>query len=176
MNIDNTLVQKYAPLILSGLVLIIPAVNVLAQNPSPVTLLQFLALLATTIAVYPLRAPWKQVAEVVGVIAAGLIPLAVGGQLTWANWALVGVAIVKVVATHLGVVLRQDPVTDAPIPTVMAPQVVVAAPAEDHAAAILEEVRARMASGSEDRLEDDDALGVDLAADEDDTPGRHEAQ
>jgi hypothetical protein len=113
VNIDNTLLQKYAPTILSALVLVIPAVDVLAKNPTPIAVIQFLALLASTVTTYRLPAPWKQIAEWVGVVVAAVLPLALSGDITWANWAFVIVAIVKALAAHLGVVVRRDDTIDA---------------------------------------------------------------
>lgn len=116
MNADTTLLQKYAPTILSTLVLILPAADVLAKNPTPVAVLQFVALITTSLTTFALVAPWKQVAEWVGVVVAAVLPLAITGELTWANWALVAVAVVKAAATHLGVGLRKD-ATVAPAPS-----------------------------------------------------------
>lgn len=107
---DTKLLQKYAPTILSAVVLIVPAVDVLAKNPTPIAILQFVALVATTLTTYRLPAPWKQIVEWAGVIVAAILPLALSGEITWANWALVVVAVVKALAAHLGVVVRKDPI------------------------------------------------------------------
>lgn len=125
MNIDNSVLQKYAPTILSALVLILPAADVLAKNPTPVAVLQFVALVATSLTTFALVAPWKQVVEWVGVVVAAVLPLAITGELTWANWALVAVAVVKAAATHLGVVIRKDDTAMPVSTTVVNPPAIV---------------------------------------------------
>lgn len=150
VNIDSSLVQKYAPVLASALVLILPAVDILAKNPSPIAVLQFLALLVTTGTTLRLAAPWKQVAEWVGVVVAAVLPLALSGDITWANWAFVAVAVVKAAAVHLGVAIRRDPEIDVRNTPAGAVPVITSVPAS------------AMPGG--DRLVVDDNLGVDLAA------------
>lgn len=113
VNIDKTLLQKYAPVIASALVLLLPAVDILAKNPTPIAILQFVALALTTVTTLRLVAPWKQILEWAGVIVATLLPLALSGEITWANWAFVAVAIVKALAVHFGVTIRKDDTIDA---------------------------------------------------------------
>lgn len=136
MNIDQTILQKYAPTIASALVLLVPAVDILAKNPSPIAVLQFLALLVTTATTFALTAPWKQVVEWVGVVVAAVLPLAITGDITWANWAFVVVAVVKALAAHFGVVVRQDATIDAretpadQVPTITAVPLATVVPVE----------------------------------------------
>jgi hypothetical protein len=130
VNIDNTLLQKYAPTIASALVLILPAVDVLSKNPSPITVLQFLALLITTLTTFSLVAPWKQIIEWAGVIVAAVLPLALTGEITWANWAFVAVAVVKAAATHLGVIIRKDDTAPALATVEASPVIVTSLPAD----------------------------------------------
>lgn len=113
MNIDKTLLQKYAPTILSAVVLLVPAADILAKNPTPIALLQFALLVVTTATTWGLVAPWKQIAEWAGVVLAAVLPLALSGDITWANWAFVVVAVVKALAAHLGVAVRKDDTIDA---------------------------------------------------------------
>ncbi|MBT2502968.1 hypothetical protein [Curtobacterium sp. ISL-83] len=129
MNIDNTLLQKYAPALLSALVLVVPAVDVLAKNPTPIAVLQFLALVVTTATTFQLRSPWKQTAEWVGVGVAAVLPLAITGEVTWANWALVAVAVVKAAAAHLGVAIRKDDTLDARTAAPGVPAIITSLPA-----------------------------------------------
>jgi hypothetical protein len=134
MNVDSSILQKYAPTIASALVLVIPAVDVLSRNPSPVALIQFAVLIATTAATFALPAPWKQVFEWVGVVAAAVLPLAITGELTWTNWALVAVAVVKAAAAHLGVTIRKDPIdagTAGPAPAIITSLPAAALPETD---------------------------------------------
>lgn len=148
MNIDSSLVQKYAPTLASALVLILPAVDILARNPTPIAVLQFLALLVTTVTTFRLVGPWKQIVEWVGVVVAVILPLAINGDVTWANWAFVAVAVVKAAAVHLGVKIRQDPEIDAR-ETAGAVPVITSVP--------------ESAMPASDRLVVDDGLGTDLA-------------
>lgn len=112
-HVDRTLAQRYAPVIASALVLILPAFDILARNPTPIAILQFITLVVTTVTTFQLPDRWKQIAEWVGVVVTAVLPLAISGEVTWANWAVVAVAVVKAAATHLGVVIRKDPVIDA---------------------------------------------------------------
>lgn len=160
--IDNTVIQKYAPVIASALILIVPAVDVLAKNPTLVGVLQFVALVAATVATFKLRAPYKQVAEWVGVVVAAILPLAITGTLTWENWALVAVAVVKALATHLGVAIRKDDDVAAPLQPAVIDTIQFEDPADTSAAVAFEAT-----PGSGDALVAGDGLG--------DAKGRHEA-
>lgn len=149
MNIDSSLVQKYAPVLASALVLILPAVDVLAKNPTPIAILQFVALVIATAGTWGLRGRWKLVVEWGGVVVAAILPLALSGEITWSNWALVAVAVVKALATHLGVVIRKDPEIDARQTPEGAAPVITSVPAE--------------ALPASDAIVVNDGLRVDLA-------------
>ncbi len=107
-HVDRTLAQRYAPVIASALVLILPAFDILARNPTPIAILQFITLVVTTVTTFQLPDRWKQIAEWVGVVVTAVLPLAIAGEVTWANWAVVAVAVVKAAATHLGIEIRKD--------------------------------------------------------------------
>lgn len=109
----SALLQKYAPTIFAALVVLIPAADVLAKNPSLAAILQFIALIVTTITTYRLLGKWKQIAEWIGVVVTAVLPLAITGDVTWANWALVATAVVKALAVHFGSIVRGDDTIDA---------------------------------------------------------------
>jgi hypothetical protein len=168
MNIDSTLVQKYAPTLFSALVLVLPAVDLLSRNPSPIAVLQFITLLIPTLTTFQFRAPVKQVIEWAGVVVAAILPLALTGEITWGNWAFVAVAVIKALAVHLGVQIRKDPDVAAPAVATVTPVVVESGTV--HIETTLDEPV--LAQG--DALVDGD--GLSDPSNPSDQPGRHEAQ
>lgn len=137
MNIDNTLIQKYAPTLFSAAVTVFGGLQVLVSSGHGlVEILQFLTLLVTTVTTYlvPLvdarwRGAWKTGLELVGVVVAAVLPFAIAHTLTWANALLIAVALVKALATHFGVTLRTDTAIDAGTANAAAPAIITTLPA-----------------------------------------------
>ncbi|MFJ3383989.1 MULTISPECIES: hypothetical protein [unclassified Curtobacterium] len=133
MNLDNTLVQKYAPTLLSAALTVFGGLQVLiSSGHGLVPILQFLTLLATTVTTYavPLvdkrwQGAWKTGLEIFGVLIAAVLPFAIDHTLTWTNALMIVVAAVKALATHFGIALR----TDTSIDTTTAEAVVTTVPA-----------------------------------------------
>lgn len=128
MNLDNTLVQKYAPTLLSAALTVFGGLQVLiSSGHGLVPILQFLTLLATTVTTYavPLvdkrwQGAWKTGLEIVGVLIAAVLPFAIEHTLTWTNALMIVVAAVKALATHFGIALRTDTSTsNAAVTTVI---------------------------------------------------------
>lgn len=111
--------QRYAPAILSFLVLVIGGLQA-AVATGPVTwvvVAQLAVLIVTTATTYlvplaPTR--WRGVAktglELLGVVLVLVIPYIAAGRISSAEILLVVVAVIKAVGTELGVQLRTDPV------------------------------------------------------------------
>lgn len=107
--IDGTLLQKYAPTIFAAAVTLFGGLQVLVSTGHGlVEILQFTALLVTTITTFQLRGYWKIGLEVAGVLVSAVLPFAIDHTFTWANALLVAVAVTKALATHFGVLIRGD--------------------------------------------------------------------
>jgi hypothetical protein len=103
------MLQKYMPTILSAALLVLGGLQVLIQTGANlVTILQFVALLITTATTFQLRGRWKIGLEVAGVLVAAVLPFAIDQTFTKANIVLILIAIVKALATHFGIQVRQD--------------------------------------------------------------------
>jgi hypothetical protein len=103
------MLQKYMPTILSAALLVLGGLQVLIQTGANlVTILQFVALLVTTATTFQLRGRWKIALEVAGVLVAAVLPFAIDQTFTKANIVLILIAIVKALATHFGIQVRQD--------------------------------------------------------------------
>lgn len=113
--IDATLLQKYAPTLLSAAILILGGLQVLVSSGHTlVDILQFVTLVLTSLTTFGFTGWWKTALEAAGVIVVAILPFAIDQTVTWANVLLIVIAIVKALATHFGVVLRADP---APVDT-----------------------------------------------------------
>jgi hypothetical protein len=111
------MLQKYMPTILSAALLVLGGLQVLIQTGANlVTILQFVALLVTTATTFQLRGRWKIGLEVAGVLVAAVLPFAIDQTFTKANIVLILIAIVKALATHFGIQVRQDGETVAIVP------------------------------------------------------------
>jgi hypothetical protein len=103
------MLQKYMPTILSAALLVLGGLQVLIQTGANlVTILQFVALLITTATTFQLRGRWKIGLEIAGVLVAAVLPFAIDQTFTKANIVLILIAIVKALATHFGIQVRQD--------------------------------------------------------------------
>lgn len=114
--VESATWKKYAPAIFSALI----AIGVGSEGLKAVGLnltsgLQFAALVASTILVFivPLTSSKWQGAlktglEVVSVAATVAIPFIVDGKIDKSQWVLVGVAVLKALATEFGVQIRTD--------------------------------------------------------------------
>jgi len=109
-------VQRYAPSVLSFLVLVFGGLAAAAQTGlDGVTLTQLAVLVITTGTTWlvPLLGDrWRGAAktglELVGVALTLAVPFIAAGTITWADGFLVAVALVKAVGTELGVQIRTD--------------------------------------------------------------------
>jgi hypothetical protein len=109
LPVDSTLIQKYAPTIFSAAITVFGGLQVLVSTGhSLVDILQFVALLITTATTFGLRGRWKVGLEVVGVLVVAVLPFAINQQISWPNALLIAVAVVKALATHFGVTIRND--------------------------------------------------------------------
>lgn len=115
--LENSVFQKYAPVLLSAGTAIFAGYQTLTSQPVTTTsVVVFLSLLLTTATtmILPLTkgkyAGWLKVGfEVLGVVFAVALPFFTQeGTLTRANWLLFVVAVGKALATHFGVVIRSD--------------------------------------------------------------------
>jgi hypothetical protein len=120
---ENTL-KKYAPGIFSFLTVLFGAVQPLvsagASALNLTTGLQLAVLVASSITTYLvplLPSGWQGAAktglEVVGVVAAAVIPFGLNGHITQEQLLIVGVAVIKALATEFGVQIRTSVVADA---------------------------------------------------------------
>lgn len=113
----NTTVQKYAPALLSFVVLVVGGLQAaVAAGPLTwVVLVQLAILTATTASTYlaPLagerwRGAIKTGLEILGVVLVLVLPYVALGRITPAEVLLVIVAIIKAAAAQLGVIIRTD--------------------------------------------------------------------
>lgn len=114
----NTTAQKYAPALLSFVVLVVGGLQAaVAAGPLTwVVLVQLAILTVTTGSTYlaPLvgekwRGAFKTGLELVGVVLVLALPYVALGRITPAEVLLVVVAVIKAGAAQLGVVIRTDP-------------------------------------------------------------------
>ncbi len=109
-TIDSSLLQKYAPTLLSAAVLILGGLQVLVSSGHTlVDILQFVTLVITSLTTFQFTGWWKTGLEAAGVIVVAILPFAIDHTVTWANVLLIVIAIVKALATHFGIILRADP-------------------------------------------------------------------
>lgn len=115
----HTTIQRFAPSILSFLVLVVGGVQAaVAAGPlTGVTIAQLVVLGITTFTTWlaPLigerwRGKVKTGLELAGVAVTLAIPFIASGTITWAEGLLVVVAFIKAGAAELGVQIRLDPV------------------------------------------------------------------
>lgn len=107
--VDATLLQKYAPTLLSAAILILGGLQVLVSSGHTlVDILQFVTIVITSLTTFGFTGWWKTGLEAAGVIVVAILPFAIDQTVTWANILLIVIAIVKALATHFGVVLRSD--------------------------------------------------------------------
>ena len=107
--VDSTLLQKYAPTLLSAAVLILGGLQVLVSSGHTlVDILQFVTLVLTSLTTFGFTGWWKTALEGAGVVVVAVLPFAIDGTVTWANVLLIVIAIVKALATHFGIILRAD--------------------------------------------------------------------
>lgn len=117
-----TAVQRYAPSVLSFLVLLLGGVQAaVAVGLSPVAVAQLVVLALTTAATWlvPLvggrwRGKVKTGLELLGVAITLALPFIATGTITWADGLLVAVALIKALGAELGVQIRTD--KPAPLP------------------------------------------------------------
>lgn len=119
---NNTL-QRYAPSVLSFLVLVVGGLQAaVASGPITWVVVAQLAVLilttATTWLVPLVDSRWRGRAktglELVGVVLTLALPYIAAGRISAAEILLVVVAVIKAIGTELGVQLRVDPVSPAP--------------------------------------------------------------
>ena len=111
-----TAVQRYAPSVLSFLVLVLAGVQAaVAVGLSPVAVGQLVVLALTTATTWlvPLvggrwRGKVKTGLELVGVAVTLALPFVATGTITWADGLLVAVAFIKALGAELGVQMRVD--------------------------------------------------------------------
>lgn len=127
--IESSVLQKYGPSLFTFAVLVLGSLQALLNtNLSPVTLLQFAALVIGSALTYLLPivpGAWQGVlkvgAELVLTAIALVLPYVLTGQITKAQIILVITGVVKALATQVGVALR----TDAALTSAAAPVNVV---------------------------------------------------
>lgn len=113
--IDATLLQKYAPTIASGAVLLLGGLQVLmSSGHTLVDILQFITLVLTTLTTFQFTGWWKTGIESAGVVVVAVLPFAIDHTVTWANVLLIVIAVVKALSAHFGIIVRAD---SAPIVT-----------------------------------------------------------
>jgi hypothetical protein len=119
---NSTALQRYAPSVLSFLVLVVGGLQaVVAEGPVTWVALAQLAVLTATSAttwLVPLAGPrWRGAAkvglEILGAVVTLALPFIAAGGITPAEALLVAVAVIKVVASQLGVAIRLDPTPPA---------------------------------------------------------------
>ena len=115
----NPVLQRFAPSVLSFLVLVVGGVQVaVAAGPiTPVVLAQLVVLVLTTFTTWlvPLvgtrwRGKVKTGVELLGVAVTLALPFIATGAITWSQLLLVLVAFIKAGAAELGVQMRTEPV------------------------------------------------------------------
>lgn len=111
----SSIISKYGAAIFSFAITLLTIVSSL-KDTSFASLFQLIPLIITSLLVLivPLiKGPWagaiKTGIEIIGVIAVLLIPYVVAGTITVPQLLVVGVAILKAVATQLGIIIRLDP-------------------------------------------------------------------
>lgn len=124
----NTTAKRYAPSVLSFLVLVVGGLQATVATGAVtwVALAQFAVLVVTTATTWlvplvdgPWRGRLKTGLELLGVVIVLVLPYIATGRITPAEALLVAVALIKAVGAQLGVLIRTDPVPPtAPIEVV----------------------------------------------------------
>jgi len=111
----STLLQKYGAGILSFLVALLTAVQVLPTNPSLVDVLNIAILAASSFVMFIvplLKGAWvgglKVGVELAGALAIAFLPFALNTEWNQTTLALVIIALIKAGATQLGITIRSE--------------------------------------------------------------------
>lgn len=148
----NTILQRYAPSVLSFLVLVIGGIQAaVAAGPlNGVTIAQLVVLTITTFTTWlaPLigerwQGKVKTGLELAGVAITLALPFIATGTITWAEALLVAVAFIKAGAAELGVQIRLDPIV---APNVGSAYVVTNLPESDTTQAVADAVHRTVAA------------------------------
>ena len=117
----STILQKYAPILLPFLILVVGGLQTAFPQDEPinwVNVLQFAILVVGAIGTYLVRllpSGWQGALKtgiaIIATILAALVPFVVpGGFASDASWQLILVGVFQALTTELGVAIRTDPV------------------------------------------------------------------